>query len=275
MRRLHRESSPNRFDDVKKYFGDWKKALFDRRRRHAGGIDQFMQHTTWAVMIHSGIPRSYGRRMVDMVGTSIYEWSSRVADYINYIKNLVQSLDDYITSLRLQLAQLRGDRMAELEMWYAQEKAKIDEQYKDLKDTQEYYDALALLLEVYKEKKKKILEEMKQDEEDAAASSESGGGLSASGGSSGGSGEQYCRILRITRPRSNRTSAICCRGCEFASSGGPGGKTEGGFTKTVQISADLNVTNNDKDYIRRLFEDDFWPMLRRKFELLGINMQKL
>ena len=175
-------------------------------------IDQFMRHTTWASYDTFWNTTLYGRRMVDMVGTSIYEWSSRVADYINYIKSLVQSLDDYITSLRLQLAQLRRPR-GKAQMWYAQEKAKIDEQYKDLKDTQEYYDALALLLEVYKEKKKKILEEMKQDEEDAAASSESGGGVSASGGSSGGCpGEQYCRILRITRPRSNRTSAICCRG---------------------------------------------------------------
>ncbi len=260
------------FDDVKKYFGDWEKALSTDIDDMQNNIDQFMKHTTmvsyetfWNASLH-------GRRMVDMVGTSIYEWSSRVADYINYVKGILQSLAGYITSLRMQLAQLRGDRMAELEMWYATEKQKIEEQYKDLKDTEEYYEALALLLEIYKEKKKKILEEMKQDEEDAAEDAASGSSGSSSSGSGSGLRNPFLDGQYIADMIKSNVSDMLQ---EIAFTAPQAPVQTPAANSQVSLNAELKFDMRDRDSTARWFEDDLWPLLKRKFELMGINIQKI
>ena len=273
------------FDDVKQYFDRWGDALSTDVDDMQNQIDQFMQHTTWTSYDTFWNASLYGRRLIEMAGTSIFEWSQRVADYIQHIKTEMASLDDTINGLRIQLAQLKGDRLAELEMENAQQRKKIEDQYKDVAKTQEYYEALALLDEIYKEKKKKILDEMAKDEEDsksksggsAAGGVGGGGGSSVGGSSSGGSGSGI-----IVPPSGELVGNLVAsiteglRGSAAAISAALAG-TEGLIPKEIKLSKDLTITANldvkasDKDYINRLFEDDLWPLFKRKFELIGVK----
>jgi hypothetical protein len=265
----------NSFEDVKHYFGDVKEALSTDLKDVEYQIDQFMKHTTMVGYDTFWNASLFGRRLIEMTGTTIYEWAQRVSDYINYIKSLVQSLEQYIMSLRMQLAQLRGDRMAELEMWYAEEKQKVEDQYKDLKDTQEYYDALALLLELYKEKKKKILDEMAADEEASkektGESSASGGGLS---GNSGGMAVPVPASFQSMKDEITKGMQGIAESMKLMISADLNGliPREMTVSRTLDASIRLELPAIDKDNMRRVFEDDFWPLLQRKFELMGIKI---
>lgn len=153
------------YDDVKTYFRDVKKALeldIDNIKNQVSSFLRSVNSTSTATFWTASL---FGRRMVDMVGTSIYEWARRVTEYVQYVKSLMASLQNTIENYRIQLAQLRGDRLAELALQYQQERKALEEKYKDeLNRTQEYYEALALLDQIYAEKKKKATEEMQQNE---------------------------------------------------------------------------------------------------------------
>ena len=266
--------------DVQKYFGDWKDAINTTVDEVQFQINHFMDQTIMKGYETFWSAQLFGRRLIEMTGTTVYEWAQRVTDYINYIKSLVQSLEQYIISLRMQLAQLRGDRLAELEMWYAQEKEKIEDQYKDLEDTQEYYDALALLLEIYAEKKKKILEQMAEDEEEYSKESESGGGAGGGGGGTGGVGggiimpsmEPYFQNIKnnITEGIQSSMQQISSIIGEDLSGLIPREMT---VKKDVTIRAELDVTSaDDNEYINRLFENKLWPLFKKKLELIGVEL---
>jgi hypothetical protein len=261
--------------DVKKYFGDWEDAVKTSVDDVQYQIDQFMDDTAMKGNETFWSAQLFGRRLIEMTGTTIYEWAQRVTDYINYIKSLVQSLDDYITSLRMQLAQLRGDREAELEMWYAEEQQKIEDQYKDLKNTQAYYEALAVLLEIYKEKKKKILEDMAADEEatngETSSSGASGGGLS--GGSGGGVVAPTSAWQNITDDITKGMQGSNAQMNAMFAGGMDGLIKDMTVTKDVTIKAELDVTSaDDTEYINRLFENKLWPLFSRKLELIGVKL---
>ncbi len=162
--------------------------------------------------------------------------------------------------------------MAELEMWYATEKQKIEEQYKDLKDTEEYYEALALLLEIYKEKKKKILEEMKQDEEDAAEDAASGSSGSSSSGSGSGLRNPFLDGQYIADMIKSNVSDMLQ---EIAFTAPQAPVQTPAANSQVSLNAELKFDMRDRDSTARWFEDDLWPLLKRKFELMGINIQKI
>jgi hypothetical protein len=257
------------FDDVKQYFGDWKKALSTDVDDMQAEINQFMQHTTMVGYNTFWAASLYGRRMVDMVGTSIYEWAQRVTEYVQYVKNLMASLQETIDGYRLELMQLRGDRLGELELWRKDRLAKLEEQFKDLKDTKEYYEALALLDELYKEKKKKVLDEMKDDEErakeDSAASGSSGGG---SGTGTGGLAKglsfpalaDYAQMI-------NQNISDMMQGFEI-----PPPQAQvipATMQMTSSLNASLQINTFDSEATRRWFEDTLWPLFNRKLELMG------
>jgi hypothetical protein len=96
------------FDDVKKYFSNWKQVLSVDIDDMQANIDQFMKQTTWTSYDTFWSATLYGRRMVEMVGTTIYDWASKVADYINYVKGLMESLREQISSYQDQLDELLG-----------------------------------------------------------------------------------------------------------------------------------------------------------------------
>ncbi len=229
-----------------------------------------------------------GKKIAESVGLTVEEWIGRVSDYVNYVKGLLMSLQDYIGSLRQQLMQLRGDSLGELEMWYEEEKNKLNETYgEELKNTKEYYEALALIVELYKEKKKKILDEMASDEEDSKDKSESGGasGGVGGGGSTGGGGTSGSGSV-IIAPSSgefvgNFVSSITegFRGSAAAIAAALSG-TEGLIPKEIKVSKefkgaiDLNMPSLDKEYTRRFVRETLWPELSDYLKLMGIDLKK-
>lgn len=263
------------WEDVKRYFGDWKVAVKTTVEDVQYQIDQFMNDTTMKGYETFWSAQLFGRRLIEMTGTTIYEWSQRVVDYINYIKGLIQSLEDYIMSLRMQLAQLRDDRLAELELWYAQEKKKLEEQYKDIKGTQDYYDVLTLLAEIYAEKKKKILEDLAKAEDEYREGSESTGGEGAGGGFGGGrtGGEYIPPWFKELPQQVSEQLGAAATALATAISDMRIVPSALNVKNEFAITADLNVRNSDKEYIRRLFEDDLWPLFQKKFELMGIKFK--
>lgn len=260
--------STGNFDDVKAYWGNYSRVMSESTDQVVWEINHLTQTLNGASYQTFWNATIFGKRMVQMVGTTVYEWMGKVRDYINFVKDEMTSLQSYISSLRLQLMQIRGDRMGELDAWMKEETKKLEDQYKDeLGKTQEYYEAKALLDELYKEKKEKLLEEMKQNAAEDLSNSSYGG----TGGAGGLSPQSIASAREYFQDLMPDWSAMMPQASSAASMAGAGSD----ITKKVEISAKLNISNNDPNYIRRLFEDDFWPLLRRKFELMGINMQNL
>ena len=243
------------FDDIEHYFGDWKTALSTDVDDMQAEIDQFMRHTTMVGADMYFNTTLYGRRMIDMTGTTIYEWAQRVSEYVVYVKNLMLSLQETIEGYRMQLLQLRGDRLGELELWRKQAREKLEEQFKDLKGTREYYDALALLDELYAEKKKKITEDMKNEVGEQTA----GRSSTAPGGIAGG--------LSFPDFASNIKD-------NFTFEMGDMGTTS---TQVIEKTLKLDLTMNspptyDTEGTRRWLDQELWPQLSRKLELLGVKL---
>lgn len=128
--------------------------------------------------------KQLGQETTEAVGMTAQEWVQKVAEYVNYVKGLLMSLKDQIATYQDELDQLRGNDTAILERWYAKEKEKLEEKYKDqLGSSKEYYEALALLDAIYAEKKKNVLDDLKQKEDEyfgGGATEESGGGAAGS-----------------------------------------------------------------------------------------------
>ncbi|MEW6485791.1 MAG: hypothetical protein AB1423_14460 [Pseudomonadota bacterium] len=266
------------WEDVKRYFGDWKTAVKTTVEDVQYEIEQFMDSTTMKGYETFWNAQLYGRRLVEMTGTTIYEWSQRVVDYINYIKGLVQSLEDYIMSLRMQLAQLRDDRLAELELWYAQEKKKFEEQYKDLEGTQEYYEGLEKLAELYAEKKKKILEDLAKAEEDYREGSESTGGKegSAGGGFGGGSagGEYIPAWLKDLPQQVSEQFGEAANALASVMSGFQGmSEIKVSQAQSFEGVFRMEHMNPDRDYTRRWIRETFMPELEAYLLLKGIKLE--
>lgn len=244
------------WEDVKNWFGGWEEAISTTVKDVQYQIDQFMNNTTMKGYETFWNASIFGRRLIEMVGTSVYEWSQRVADYINYIKSLMQSLQGYINSLRMQLMQLRGDRLGELEMWYAEEKKKLEEKYADeLGKTAEYYEALSLLDELYKEKKKKILEEMKDMEEDYAEEKN----RPSRGGIFGGGIADITKNL-IPDFVGSLIPAL------------PGGLTEVKVSKDIKLDSVFEIKTYDVETTDRYIRDVFFPRFERYLKLKGIEL---
>lgn len=250
------------YADVKQYWGDASRALSETTDQVVWEINHLSEQLKLANYDAFWNAQVFGKRMIQFVGESVYEWMSRVTDYINYVKGLMQSLQDYIMSLRMQLAQLRDDRLAELELWYAQEKKKIEEQYKDLINTQKYYDALALLLEIYKEKKAKILEQMEEDE--AAHEEKKRRRRSGSGGAGGGG---YIPVeMKYLLPDIPGLLAGAGADIQFQS---------GAMAEKKDIKFELNLNLDSPHYdpqsTERWVNDTLFPILKRKLRLMGLS----
>ena len=255
------------YADIKRYFGDAKDALKADIGEVQDEISNFLRavnsgsyNTFWSATL-------FGRRMVEMVGTSIYEWAQRITEYIQYVKSLMASLQDTIDSYRLQLAQLRGDRTLETEMWYAQEKKKLEEKYKDdLGKTQEYYEAMALLDQIYAEKKKKLAEETAQEEQRIREDAEARAG--ASGGLAGSLPTAPDFVQRMKESILDEVANLGALAYEFAAPA-----MQQTITKEISIKAELDVTTaDDAEYVNRLFENRIWPLFERKLRLLGVEL---
>lgn len=254
--------SQDNFDDVKNYWGAYGRVMSESTDQVVWEINhltQTLNGASYEVFWNASI---FGKRMVQMVGMTVYEWMAKVKDYIDYVKGLMASLQDTIDGYRLQLMQLRGDRMGELNAWMKEETQKLEDQYKDeLGKTAEYYEAKSLLDELYAEKKQQLLEEMKQNEEEmsnsSTAAAASGGGLS----------------YKVPASVQDYFSGLVPDWSAMMPSGSAASSAAGGAaTQTVQINADFNVLNSDSDYYRRMFEDNIWPLFQRKLELMGIKL---
>lgn len=242
------------WEEVKKYFGDWKTAVKTTINDVQYQIDQFMNDTTMKGYETFWNAQLFGRRLIEMVGTTVYEWAQRVTDYIMYVKSQLASLEDYIASLRMQLAQLRGDRLAELELWFEQEKEKLEEKYEEeLGKTAEYYEALELLLEVYKEKKKKILEDMEKDEEEYEEEREK-----RAGGIVNDIISKALPDMRNIIPGAGAAAAMQT--------------VEVKVSKELKLQLDLNIPHFDKESTRRWVRSDLWPELSEFLRLKGIDL---
>lgn len=197
-----------------------------------------------------------GKALAENVGMTVQEWTQRVADYINHVKGLMASLNDYIYSLQEQLAQARGDSALILEMWYEKEVSKLKEQYgEELQNTKEYYDAMLLLKELYLEKKKAL------DEEDTPTSSKSSSKNTSGGGGSAGSiaGE----IINSLLPDLG-TGSLAIAG---------GGTIAVNVQKDMKFDIGLNVNTSNPDLVERWMNDTFFPIFERRLKLKGINLE--
>jgi tape measure domain-containing protein len=257
------------FADIEHYFGNWKKALNTDIDDMQAEINQFMRHTTMVGADTFWQATLYGRRMIEMTGTTIYEWAQRVADYIAYVKQLMASLQDTITSYRMQLLQIRGDRLGELELWRKQEREKIEEQFKDLKGTKEYYDALALLDELYAEKKKKILDDIQQATEQSQQEQQGTGGTGGSRGSGAGTVGVAFPSLEEFRQKLQDNLTLDLGGLAMEMAGGGTQATEKKLKLELTIPPPPSL---DPAMAERYVDNTLWPILKRKFALMGVNL---
>lgn len=269
------------WEDIKRYFGDWKTAISFTAEDAYATIKNFMKQTTFASYDTFWNAQLYGRKMVEMVGTSIYEWSARVAEYINYVKSLLSSLQDYITSLRIQLAQLRGDRSLELELQYEEEVKRLKEQYsEELQNSQEYQEALMLLNELYAEKRKQLREQeqeeikkfysdvkdMAQDERETEKSTKGGGAGSITPG---------LPELPWRNFAANLTQSVQNAVAEVNKAFGEGvsiGPKEIKVTKEVNLTSKFEVNTYDNEAGRRWCKDFLFPEWEKYLTLRGIKL---
>ena len=271
------------WEDIKSYFGDWKTAIAFTAEDAYATIKNFMKQTTFASFDTFWNAQLYGRKMVEMVGTSIYEWSDRVVEYINFVKSLFASLQDYITSLRIQLAQLRGDRSLELELQYQEDVRRLEEQYgEELQNSAEYQEALMLLNELYAEKRKKIREQeqeetrqfysdikdMTQGERETEKSPTGGGGGASS----------IIPVLPELPWRNfaaNLTQNVQAAVAEVNKAFGEGvsiGPKEIKVTKEVNLTSKFEINAFDNDILKRLAREVLFPEWERQLALKGIKL---
>ncbi|NOZ68029.1 MAG: tape measure protein [Deferribacteres bacterium] len=154
----------NSFEDVKQYFGSASDALAITVSEVRAQIEGFLNAINRGTAETFWKAELFGRKMVDMVGTNIYDWASRVAEYIQYVKGLMDDLRDTIEDYRKQLLRLRGDRVGLVEIWYQEQLEKLKSKFKDLADSPEYRQAIDLLRKLYEEKLKKAEESMSKEE---------------------------------------------------------------------------------------------------------------
>jgi len=158
------------YEDIKLYFGGAAGALkitIDEIKEQISGFLKAINSGTYETFWKAEL---FGRRMTEMVGTSIYEWAQRVTEYVQYIKGLMASLKDTIQSYEEQLLRMEGKQMELVRLWYEREIQKLKEKYKDLEETPEYRKAFSLLKKLYEEKLKKAREAMEKEKELWAAS---------------------------------------------------------------------------------------------------------
>jgi hypothetical protein len=257
------------FDDVKKYFANWGDVLSVDIDDMQAQIDSFMQNTTWTSYDTFWNATLYGRKMVEMVGTSIYDWAQNVTDYINYVRDLLSSLNDLVSSYQDQLDQLRGNEVAIVDRWYETELANLKDKYAvDLRSTKEYQEALTLLEELYSEKRIAAAEQEAEAKAAAAASGTSTSLGSAAGSLAGVTSVSFDDFAQ--QLQDSLAQSLDMSGLESAAAAGGGTMASTGV-KEVNINANFVVESGDKEYLRRLFEDDLWPMFQKKFELMGIK----
>jgi hypothetical protein len=275
------------WDDVKKYFGDWKKATGLTVDDVQLQINNFMKNTTFATYDTFWNASLYGRKLVDMVGTSIFEWSSRVAEYVNYVKGLMQSLRDLISSYQDQLDQLKGNEAAILDRWYQKELDSLKDKYaKDLMNTAEYQQALTLLNELYAEKRKKIMEDEAKAHDDYMnkmvgdtgsqdAAKQGGAGGSVGGNDVGGSGAG----ASIPPPLKNFGDLLTARIVGQIQSVSEAAKKAAdvlpkdiNIKREVVISPSFDMPSLDKDGTGKWFSDQFMPLFLKEMALRGVKL---
>ena len=258
------------YDDIRKYFGDAKDALAADITDVRNEITNFLRavnsgtyNTFWSATL-------FGRRMVEMVGTSIYEWAGRVAEYIQYVKGLMASLQETLDGYRLQLAQLRGDTTLELEMWYAKEKKALEDKYKDdLGKTQEYYEAMSLLDELYAEKKKKAAEEAAKDEQRIRQESEDRARDAAGGGSPAGITGGGFPTLEDFKNRILENLTL-----DLGDMSAPAMQIQQVAVEKKEITGNFtfDVPALDRENARRYIKETFYPEFQAFMRLKGIEI---
>lgn len=258
------------YDDIRKYFGDAKDALAADITDVGDEISNFLRavnsgtyNTFWSATL-------FGRRMVEMVGTSIYEWAQRVTEYIQYVKGLMASLQETLDGYRLQLAQLRGDTTLELEMWYAKEKKQLEDKYKDdLGKTQEYYEAMSLLDELYAEKKKKAAEEAAKDEQRIRQESEDRARDAAGGGSPAGITGGGFPTLEDFKNRILENLTL-----DLGDMSAPAMQIQQVAVEKKEITGNFtfDVPALDRENARRYIKETFYPEFQAFMRLKGIEI---
>jgi hypothetical protein len=279
------------WEDVKKYFGDWKAAVSLTVEDVSLQIKNFMQNTTFASYSTFWNASLYGRKLVEMVGTSIYEWSGRVAEYVNYVRGLLSSLRDIISSYQDQLDQMRGNDLAILDRWYQKEIASLKQKYgEELQASSEYQQALTLLQELYAEKRKKLLDQEKEETkkfyQDIKNMQEVSGGESGSGTDGGGSASSVKPVNPediMLNPRynplqkwsenlkQNVQSAVDSITKAFGEGVSIGPK-ELKVQKEFNLTAKVELPSLDAAYTRDWFKTQFWPLFAKELELKGIKL---
>ena len=192
----------------------------------------------------------------------------KVTGYIPYIKGLLASLQEQIAAYQLELMQLRGDRLGELEAWRKEESEKLKLKFKDLQETKEYYEALGLLDELYAEKKKKILEDQAQEAADAKAAakekqqSDTGGdtGTDATGAKGVGGGDTGGGGLSNTFPDLKSFFPE------------PVSVPSTINTVNATMSLQMDVLTYDQESTNRWVKDKLMPQIFNEFALRGVKI---
>jgi len=251
------------YDDIKKYFGDAKEALAADLNDVSNNISNFLRQVNSGSYNLFWSATLFGRKMVEMVGTSIYDWARNVTDYINYVKGLMQSLREQIMSYQDQLDQLRGNEVAIIDRWYQTELAKLKEQYSgNLANTKEYYDAMNLLDQLYREKKKRAEEEEAANKAQLEQSKQPAEGEGAKGIIPiFPSYEDFVKQLQ-------QNVALNIGTITDNLQASPASAT----LNKLEVNLDLEAPHYDPESTTRWVKDILWPILMHEFRLRGIDL---
>lgn len=243
----------NSFEDVKQYFGTASDALTITVSTVRTQIDGFLNAINHGTAETFWKAELFGRKMVDMVGTNIYDWASRVTDYINYVKNLMDDLRGTIEDYRKQLLRLRGNEIGLVEMWYQDQLSKIKEKFKDLSNSKEYRKAIALLKQLYDEKLKRAKESMKKEEDSWK--------------------EHAKKIAAISTGIDNKVKSSVSGVTTISPAGAAPEVVQGASVQeNIQIDNTFKVQTFDSDTAKRWLRDTVFPEFERQLRLKGIKL---
>lgn len=262
------QSGADAYAEVKERFGGYAQAMSQTSEQVVWQMKHLNQTLNFASYETFWNATIFGKRMIEFTGQSVYEWMRKVTGYIQYIKGLLASLQEQIAAYQLELMQLRGDRLGELEAWRKEESEKLKLKFKDLQETKEYYEALALLDELYAEKKKKILEDQAQEAADAKAAakekqqSDTGGdtGTDATGAKGVGGGDTGGGGLSNTFPDLKSFFPE------------PVSVPSTINTVNATMSLQMDVLTYDQESTNRWVKDKLMPQIFNEFALRGVKI---
>jgi hypothetical protein len=164
------------YSDVRAAFRGIVNALAMDYKSMSDSITEYQQgawHNLWSVLSEGLLGSAqqlylYGKNVTKMSADQVQQWAEKVREYVQKVQDLFNGLKDLIRSYQDQLDSLKGNEMAILDRWYADEIQKLKDKYgEEFAQSKEYQEALLLLEELYAEKRKKILEDEQKAKEAA------------------------------------------------------------------------------------------------------------